>query len=59
MNGASTTKKRHNRLPAIAQAGPVSLWMILFVTVPMLFIIFISFMTRGSFGGIMAGQSAW
>ena len=52
MNGASTAKKRHNRLPAIAQAGPVSLWMILFVTIPMLFIIFISFMTRGSFGGV-------
>ena len=53
MNGASTAKKRHNRLPAIAQAGPVSLWMILFVTIPMLFIIFISFMTRGD---VVAGN---
>ena len=52
MSDVSTSKKRHNRLPAIAQAGPVSLWMILFVTIPMLFIIFISFMTRGSFGGV-------
>ena len=36
-------KKRRNPLPAIAQAGPVSVWMVLFVTVPMLFIIYISF----------------
>ena len=47
-----TKKASHSRLPMIAQAGPVSLWMILFVTIPMLFIIFISFMTRGTFGGV-------
>lgn len=46
-------KKKKNALPAIAQTGPVSLWMILFVTIPMLFIIFISFMTRGTFGGVV------
>ena len=45
-------KKKSSRLPAIAQAGPVSAWMILFVTIPMLFIIFISFMSRGTFGGV-------
>ena len=45
-------RKKHSSLPAIAQAGPVSLWMILFVTIPMLFIVFISFMTRGTFGGV-------
>ena len=44
--------RRHSRLPVLAQAGPVSLWMILFVTLPLLFIIFVSFMTRGTFGGI-------
>ena len=53
MNGqADAKRKKHSRLPMIAQAGPVSLWMILFVTIPMLFIIFISFMTRGTFGGV-------
>ncbi len=45
-------KKPHGRLPLLAQAGPVSVWMILFVTIPMLFIIYISFMTRGTFGGV-------
>lgn len=48
----SAEKKPRSKLPMIAQVGPVSLWMILFVTVPMLFIIFISFMTRGTFGGV-------
>ena len=45
-------KRRTNRLPLIAQAGPVSLWMILFVTLPMLYVIYISFMSRGTFGGV-------
>lgn len=45
-------KKKQSRLPFLAQAGPVSLWMILFVTIPLLFIIFVSFMTRGTYGGI-------
>ena len=44
--------KGPNRLPMLAHAGPVSLWMIIFVTIPMLFIIYISFMTRGTFGGV-------
>ena len=50
--GTRRGKKRHSRLPMLAQAGPVSLWMILFVTIPMLFVIYISFMTRGTFGGV-------
>ena len=50
--GTRRGKKRHSRLPVLAQAGPVSLWMILFVTIPMLFVIYISFMTRGTFGGV-------
>ena len=54
MSGPSALrKKRHSRLPALAQAGPVSVWMILFVTLPLLFIIYISFMTRGTFGGVV------
>lgn len=53
MTAAPTLKKKpRSRLPMLAQAGPVSLWMILFVTIPMLFIIYISFMSRGTFGGV-------
>lgn len=52
MTALKEKAKGTNRLPLLAQAGPVSLWMILFVTIPMLFIIFISFMTRGTFGDV-------
>ena len=46
-------KKKKNMLPALAMAGPVSVWMILFVTIPMLYIIYISFMSRGVFGDVV------
>lgn len=46
-------RRKKSRLPMLAQAGPVSIWMILFVTIPLLFIIYISFMTRGPFGGVV------
>lgn len=49
--------KKKNRLPALAMAGPVSLWMVLFVTIPMFFIIFISFMSRGIFGDVVYDPS--
>ena len=44
---------RRKTIRALAQAGPVSIWMILFVTLPMLFIIYISFMSRGVFGDVV------
>ncbi len=51
MKGKSNFKRK--TLPALAMAGPVSLWMILFVTLPMLYVIFISFMSRGVFGDVV------
>lgn len=44
---------KKNTLPKLAQAGPVSVWMVLFVTIPTLFIIYISFMSRGVFGDVV------
>lgn len=41
-----------SKAPAMATAGPVSIWMILFVMLPLIYILFISFMTRNTFGGI-------
>jgi spermidine/putrescine transport system permease protein len=38
--------------PVIATAGPVSFWMIVFVLLPMIYIVFISFMSRNVYGGI-------
>lgn len=51
MNQKNAFKRK--TLPALAMAGPVSLWMILFVTLPMLYIIYISFMSRGVFGDVV------
>lgn len=48
-----TAPKKKNLLPAMAMAGPVSVWMILFVTLPMLYVIYISFMSRGVFGDVV------
>lgn len=50
--------KKKNLLPKMAMAGPVSLWMILFVTIPLLYIIFISFMSRGVFGDVVYRPTA-
>ncbi|MBO7710310.1 MAG: ABC transporter permease [Lachnospiraceae bacterium] len=52
-SGKKRVGKKKSRLPVLAQAGPVSLWMVLFVTIPLLFIIYVSFMTRGDFGGVV------
>lgn len=49
----SATPKKKNLLPKLAMAGPVSVWMILFVTIPMIYVIFISFMSRGIFGDVV------
>lgn len=51
MNRKNNFKRK--TLPALAMAGPVSLWMILFVALPMLYIIYISFMSRGVFGDVV------
>lgn len=56
MNKENTFNRK--TLPALAMAGPVSLWMILFVTLPMLYIIYISFMSRGVFGDVVYEFSA-
>ncbi|MDD2484670.1 MAG: ABC transporter permease subunit [Eubacteriales bacterium] len=49
------TKRRHfkrNTAPALAMAGPVTFWMLFFVLLPLLYVIFISFMSRDLYGGI-------
>lgn len=38
--------------PVIATAGPVSFWMIVFVLLPMIYVVVISFMSRNVYGGI-------
>lgn len=40
------------KLPAMATAGPVSIWMIIFVMLPLIYVLVISFMSRNVYGGI-------
>lgn len=42
------------RLPAVSTAGPISIWMIIFVMLPLLYVLVISFMSRNIYGGIEA-----
>ncbi|MCD8121792.1 MAG: ABC transporter permease [Clostridiales bacterium] len=51
-DGMSAPRKK-NRIPVLAMAGPVSVWMVLFVALPMLYVIYISFMSRGVFGDVV------
>lgn len=46
-------KKRKDALSKLVTVFPVSFWMIVFVAIPLCYIIFISFMQRGSDGGIV------
>lgn len=39
-------------MPVASTAGPISLWMIIFVMLPLLYILFISFMSRDVYGNI-------
>ncbi len=43
---------KRNIMPVISMTGPVSLWMLIFVLLPLLYVIFISFMSRDTYGGI-------
>lgn len=40
------------KLPVMTTAGPISIWMIIFVMLPLLYILFISFMSRDVYGNI-------
>ncbi|HCJ09189.1 MAG: ABC transporter permease [Lachnospiraceae bacterium] len=42
-----------NFLPGLAMVGPTGLWMIAFMLLPLIYVIAISFMTKGLFGGVV------
>lgn len=44
---------KRNTLPAMTMAGPVTFWMMVFVLLPLVYVIVISFMRRDAFGGIV------
>ena len=47
-------KKRAKALPVISMVGPVSMWVLLLIFIPMIYIMIMSFLTRGTYGGIIS-----
>ncbi len=45
--------RKRNSIPALTMAGPVTFWMLVFVLLPLVYVVFISFMQRDAFGGII------
>lgn len=57
INESIESKKNKRKIkskivPALSMVGPISFWMIIFVIVPLIYVGFMSFMTRGTYGGI-------
>lgn len=48
------SKKNNNILSQFITVGPIVIWMILFIFIPMLYIFIISFMQKGIYGGVVA-----
>lgn len=46
-------KATKNNLPAIAvMVGPTAMWLLLFLLIPMIYVVYISFCTKGIYGGV-------
>ncbi|WP_238948078.1 ABC transporter permease [Clostridium sp. YIM B02569] len=48
------SKKKIN-MPLITRVGPVSAWMILLVAIPFIYVFAMSFMNKGTYGGVVIG----
>ena len=42
-----------SKLPIVSMVGPVALWVLLLIFIPMIYIAIMSFLTRGTYGGIV------
>jgi len=51
-NKKNKRKLKSKIAPALSMVGPISFWMTIFVIVPLIYVGFMSFMTRGTYGGI-------
>lgn len=47
--------KNKINLPLITTVGPVSVWMILLVAIPFIYVFVMSFMNKGAYGGVVIG----
>lgn len=50
-----TSKKKKFNLSSFVMNSPVSLWMVLFVAIPFIYVVCISFMHKGTYGGVELG----
>ncbi len=46
-------KKVLSRVPVISMVGPVTMWVLILIMVPVAYIFFMSFLTRGTYGGVV------
>lgn len=44
--------KRRNRLIILCMVGPTAIWLFMFLLIPMVYVVFMSFMTKGAYGGV-------
>ncbi|MGN0346039.1 MAG: ABC transporter permease [Lachnospiraceae bacterium] len=53
MEKTETRKKKNtNRLTILVMVGPTAVWLLLFLLVPLIYVLYISFCTKGVYGGI-------
>lgn len=45
-------KNKGNRLPILCMVGPTAIWLFLFLLLPLIYVVAMSFMTKGLFGGV-------
>ena len=46
-------KEKKNTLPILCMVGPTSLWLLFFLLIPLIYVVVISFMTKGAYGGVV------
>lgn len=51
-------RKFASKLPVLSMVGPVSAWVLLLIFIPMVYILVMSFLTRGTYGGVVFQFSA-
>lgn len=53
-DGASRRRKiKAEKKTGIVMVGPIALWLLILLMIPVLYVVFISFMTRGTYGNIV------
>ena len=48
-----TMRKLKNHLPALGSIGPTAIWLTLFLILPLVYVIVISFMEKNNYGGVL------